>query len=116
MPSWNAYGVERRTISPRFGVPSSPVSPSRSSTCARCDVGTCVGELGRVLLRATEGVLLVLEREAVEVVEVVHPALRDAERAARALLAVGHDARSCWSSGSGLPVPSMKPVRSRLLR
>ena len=25
-------------------------------------------------------------------------------------------ARSCWSSGAGLPVPSMKPVRSRLLR
>ena len=91
MPSWNAYGVERRTISPRFGVPSSAVSPSRSSTCARCDVGTCVASLVGVRLRATERVLLVLERQAVEVVEVVHPALGDAERAAGARLAVGHD-------------------------
>ena len=45
VPSWNAYGVDRRTISPRLGVLSSAVVPSRSSTWDRCDVGTCVGSL-----------------------------------------------------------------------
>src|SRR3954454_2115034 len=48
-------------------------------------------QTGRVRLLATEQTLLIVERQAVEELQVVYPALGDAERAAGARLAVGND-------------------------
>ena len=63
---------------------------------AQLDVGQVRGrhllvEAGRVGLRPAEQILLVLMAQAVEVGEVVDPALGDGERTPRPRLSVGHD-------------------------
>jgi len=71
-------------------------------------------EPDRLRFGAPEQVLLVFKGEAIEVAEVVDPTLGDGDGPPAPGLTSATIATSRWRSNSGLPVLSMKPVRSWL--
>ena len=109
---WKAYGVERRAISLRFGLESSAVAPSRSSTWLRCEKSSCGSS------RSLSGLVRPKTCSCSSTLIWFQPSRSWTQRWARMKLPPapgdpsGTRATSGSRSGSGLPVPSMNPVMS----